>query len=233
MYRNQYQFYPRTKKTSTPDISLPPLLKSQKEWHEIRRVLFLDESLNDSGAAFYENGKYAAQKDESGTDFGLALTVSPRWDKQRRCVEFGNWLTELIEKFAPEVVVGESHPFARGSRMTSTATLDALTGIRWITMYVCGKHEIPYTEFSTNHVKLIMCGSNTASKEAVQQMIVASEISLPEYRNPSGKINGNVCDAIALGEVISRMQRQEILLRQYQPVIGKGRSQVARRYSAS
>ena len=233
MYRNQYHIYPKPKRSSTPDISLPPLLKTEKEWHEIRKVIFLDESLNDSGAALYIDGKYIPNRDESGIDFGLALTVSPRWDRQRRCVEFGNWLSSLIEDHEPDIIVGESHPFARGGRTTSTATLEALTGIRWITMYVCGQHKTPYTEFSTNHVKLIMCGSTTASKEAVQQMIVASEIPLPEYRNPSGKINGNVCDAIALCEVVSRMQRQEILLKKYEPVVGKGRSQAARRYRTS
>lgn len=107
MYRNQYHIYPKPKRSSTPDISLPPLLKTEKEWHEIRKVIFLDESLNDSGAALYIDGKYIPNRDESGIDFGLALTVSPRWDRQRRCVEFGNWLSSLIEDHEPDIIVGK------------------------------------------------------------------------------------------------------------------------------
>ena len=234
MYRNQYQYYPSPKRSSkTPDISLPMLSSRDKGWESIRRILLLDESLNDSGAALYIDGKYIPQLTEDGIDIGFALTMPPRWDKQRRCVEYGRWLSSILSDNDVDLVIAESHPFARGSAKTSTVTFEALAGIRWITMYVCGTHDVSYTEFSTNHVKLIMCGSTTASKEAVQQIIIASNIDLPQYRNPSGKINGNVCDAIALGEVICRMQRIEMLQKQYAPIVGKGRSQASRRNASS
>lgn len=96
-------------------------------------------------------------------------------------------------------------------------------------MYVAGEKNVPYTEFSTNHVKLIMCGSSTASKEAVQTILIASGIQLPEYKKKSGIINANVCDAIAMGEVIVRMQRQELIRQQLTPVIGAGRPQTKNR----
>jgi Holliday junction resolvasome RuvABC endonuclease subunit len=226
MYRNQYHLYPQKKsKSSTPDITLPALGSKAKEWTDMRRILCIDQSLNDSGAALFVNGTYIEKYTEDGLSIGESLTVSPNWTQQRRCVEYGKWISEMIEETVPDIVIGESHPFARGNKTTSIATLEALAGIRWITMYACGLLDIPYAEFSTNHVKLIMCGSSTASKDAIQMIIRAMDIELPKYRSKPDIINGNVCDAIAMGEVLSRMIRQEALRKEYISITGPGRSQ--------
>jgi Holliday junction resolvasome RuvABC endonuclease subunit len=210
---------------STPDISLPALHSSKKEWTEINRILCVDQSLNDSGAALFVEGRYIPVMNTDGCNVGLALTLSQNWTQQKRCVAYGRWISFLIDQHDVDLVIGESHPFARGKQNSSIATVEALAGIRWITMYVCGQKDITYSEFSTSHVKTIMCGSSTASKEAVQMILTASGIALPRYQKKPDIINSNVCDAIAMGEVICRMQRQEILLKKYQPIVGSGRSQ--------
>ncbi|NDG65830.1 MAG: hypothetical protein EBY23_02715 [Actinobacteria bacterium] len=225
MYRHKTNLYPTRKKSSTPDITLPALHSSKKEWTEINRILCVDQSLNDSGAALFVEGRYIPVMNTDGCNVGLALTLSQNWTQQKRCVAYGKWISSLIDQHDVDLVIGESHPFARGKQNSSIATVEALAGIRWITMYVCGQNDITYTEFSTNHVKTIMCGSSTASKEAVQMILTASGIELPRYQKKPDIINSNVCDAIAIGEVICRMQRQEILLRKYQPIVGSGRSQ--------
>jgi Holliday junction resolvasome RuvABC endonuclease subunit len=229
MYRQQYHFYPTKRRSSTPDITLPAIHTKEKEWSDIRTILCVDQSLNDSGAALFVDGQYVPEISADGRNLGLALTCSPNWTQQRRCLLYGQWISSLLETYAVDLVVGESHPFARGNQSTSIATLEALAGIRWVTMYVAGEKNVPYTEFSTNHVKLIMCGSSTASKEAVQTILIASGIQLPEYKKKSGIINANVCDAIAMGEVIVRMQRQELIRQQLTPVIGAGRPQTKNR----
>jgi Holliday junction resolvasome RuvABC endonuclease subunit len=232
MYRQQYHFYPTKRRSSTPDITLPAIHTKEKEWSDIRTILCVDQSLNDSGAALFVDGQYVPEISADGRNLGLALTCSPNWTQQRRCLLYGQWISSLLETYAVDLVVGESHPFARGKQNASIATIEAIAGIRWITMFICGQRDVLYTEFSTNHVKLIMCGSSTASKEAVQMILKASEIELPVYRSKPDIINGNVCDAIAIGEVVSRMQRIEILRKKYAPEVGGGRSQTKNRTSS-
>lgn len=222
----------RRRQSKTPDITLPSLHSKTKEWTDIRRILCVDESLNDSGAALFLDGKYQPVLTEEGLSIGLALTVSSNWTQQRRCVAYGQWISDMIDDYGVELVIGESHPFARGKQNASIATIEAIAGIRWITMFVCGQRDVLYTEFSTNHVKLIMCGSSTASKEAVQMILKATEIELPVYRLKPDIINGNVCDAIAIGEVVSRMVKQEIIRKKYAPEVGGGRSQTKNRTSS-
>ena len=69
----------------------------------------------------------------------------------------------------------------------------------------------------------------SAPKSAVQTILRATNIELPVYELKPAIINGNVCDAIAMGVVISRMQTQERLLAEYSPIVGVGRSQTKTR----
>ena len=219
----------RGRRSKTPDIALPTL--KNKNWCKIYTALFVDESLNDSGAAIFCNGMYQPQLNAEGIDTGLALTNPVSAAQIQKIIQYDKWITSLIEQFSPEVVVGESHPFARGSIKTSNATLDVMTGIRYITMLACGKLNVPYVEFSTNHVKTIMCGGPSATKEMVQLILTGCGYKLPEYATKLGVVNGNVCDAIAMGEVISRMQKIEILRSEYLESIGGGRTQTKKRRS--
>ena len=122
----------RGRRSKTPDIALPTL--KNKNWCKIYTALFVDESLNDSGAAIFCNGMYQPQLNAEGIDTGLALTNPVSAAQIQKIIQYDKWITSLIEQFSPEVVVGESHPFARGSIKTSNATLDVMTGIRYITM---------------------------------------------------------------------------------------------------
>lgn len=217
------------RRSSTPDIALP-LIKN-RNWGSINTILFIDESLNDSGAAVFKNGKYQAQPNAANIDIGLSLTLPASMAQIDKLVRYDQWVTEMITAYTPDVVIGESHPFARGSMKTSTATLDVMAGIRYITMLLCGKFRIPYAEFSTNHVKTIMCGAPAATKEMVQMILTGCGYELPQYDGKEGRINGNVCDAIAMGEVISRMQRIEVLRLEYASSNDEGRPQTKKRIS--
>lgn len=229
IYRQQRNNYrPRRRASSVPDITLPDLGKDA-DWKTVRTILCLDQSLTDSGAALFVDGEYVPVQHASGLFVGWALTVPTSWSRQKKAVAYGAWLRELISQAKPEIIIGESHPFARGKAETSTASLEALIGIRWISMFIAGQNKIPYVEFSTNHVKYILCGSVSASKNSVQTMLRATNIDLPIYELKPAIINGNVCDAIAMGVVISRMQTQERLLAEYAPIVGNGRSQTKTR----
>lgn len=225
MYRMTRNNYPARKKTSSvPDISLPPVQKPF-DWKSARKILCIDQSLNDSGAALYVDGVYLPVETDTGISVGWALTLPTRWQKQDKILAYGAWVRQLVAESSPDIIVGESHPFARGKMETSTTTLEALIGVRWITMFVAAQNSIPYTEFSTNHVKYILCGSASAPKNAIQMILEAIGVKIPVYHSKNGIINHNVCDAIAMCEVINRMQKQERMLSEYQTIVGKGRSQ--------
>ena len=220
----------RTRRSSTPDIALPDL--TGKTWPSISRILCIDESLNDSGAALFIDSVYQTVIDnESKDNIGLFITVKKTLSQVTKIVRYHEWVKQLLIDHKPDVVIGESHPFARGNFKTSSATLDVMAGIRYVTMLTCGLAGIPYVEFSTNHVKTIMCGAPSASKEMVQMILKGCGYDLPVYYGPSTEVNGNVCDASAMGEVICRMQKQEILRLQYSVVVGPGRSQTKKRAS--
>lgn len=212
----------RRSSSSTPDICLPSL--PNKEWANINRILCVDESLNDSGAALFVDKKYVAQLD-GGNDVGLAITMPRSMSQLSKIIAYDRWLKSLFEEHKPDVVVLESHPFIRGSAKTSIATLEVLVGVRYIAMLACGSNGIPYAEFSTNHVKLIMCGASSAAKDMVQLVLTGCGYSLPVYKGKPEVINDNVCDAIAMGEVLVRMQRQEELRRSSVGSLGQGRTQ--------
>ena len=72
MYRHKTNLYPARKKSSTPDITLPALHSSKKEWTEINRILCVDQSLNDSGAALFVEGRYIPVTNADGNNVGLA-----------------------------------------------------------------------------------------------------------------------------------------------------------------
>lgn len=165
---------------------------------------------------------------EDGVDVGLMLKQSLSKSQQEKIVAYHEWIMSLLKSETPDVVVGESHPFIRGNKNTSIATLEVLSGVRYVTMLACGQAKVPYVEFSTNHVKLVMCDSTSASKEMIQLILKGCGYTLPVYKNNS-EVNDNVCDAIAMGEVIIRMQRQEIIRQQYADVVGDGRSQTRSR----
>lgn len=229
IYRQQRNNYrPKRRVSSVPDITLPDVGRDL-DWKKIKKILCLDQSLSDSGAALFIDGEYIPVQHSSGLHIGWALTLPSSWPRQKKSVAYGAWLRELIAQSTPEIIIGESHPFARGKAETSTATLESLVGIRWISMFVSGQNKIPYVEFSTNHVKYILCGTMSAPKSAVQTILRATNIELPVYELKPAIINGNVCDAIAMGVVISRMQTQERLLAEYSPIVGAGRSQTKMR----
>jgi Holliday junction resolvasome RuvABC endonuclease subunit len=219
------------RKSSTPDIALPGL--KNKNWKDIARIIAIDESLNDSGAALFVEGKYQSFVGPHGHDIGIALKLSAHAATPEKAVKYKQWVDAMIEQHRPDVLIAESHPFARGSRTTSIATMEVLSGIRFITMLACAERKIPYLEFSTNSVKLIMCGAVNASKEMVQLVLKNIGYDLPRYELKEQEINGNVCDAIALGEVICRMQKAEIVRQKYVPVVGEGRSQTQKRRKQS
>lgn len=213
------------RKSSTPDIVLPPI--HNRDWREISRILCIDESLNDSGAALFIDGKYQPFTNGFAFDTGLTLTQTKTASSVSKLIKYDAWIQKLLIDYSPDLVIGESHPFARGNQKTSIATLEIMAGIRYITMLVCGKSSTPYVEFSTNHVKTIICGGPSATKEMVQLVLTGCGYDLPKYAN--GSINGNVCDAIAMGEVICRMQKQELLRREYIQSVGEGRPQTRKR----
>lgn len=218
---------PRTRRSRTPDINLPGI--KNRDWAtDINRMLCIDESLNDSGAALFVDTKYIPQTDVTGKDVGFFLKQSPSKSQQERIVAYHDWVANIISTHKPDVVIGESHPFARGNRNTSIVTLEVMAGVRYVTMLICGKLGVPYVEFSTNYVKLMMCDSTAASKEMIQLVLQGCGYDLPIYFGKN-EINGNVCDAIAMGEVLSRMQRQEIIRKQLSTVVGNGRSQTQSR----
>lgn len=214
-----------TKRSNIPDIVLPSL--HNKDWGEINKIICIDESLNDSGAALFIDGKYQPFANGFSFDTGLSLTQTKTATTVSKLIKYESWVQNLLNEHSPDLVVGESHPFARGSQKTSIVTLEVMAGIRYITLLVCGKTSIPYVEFSTNHVKTIMCGGSAATKEMVQLVLTGCGYDLPKYAN--GGINGNVCDAIAMGEVIIRMQKQELLRREYIQSVGQGRPQTRQR----
>lgn len=219
----------RYRYSKTPDISLPGL--KNIDWAtDIKTILCIDESLNDSGAALFYNGSYVPQKDENGKDIGFSFKQSLSKAKHEKVGAYFKWVNLMLQTAKPDVVVGESHPFARGNRFTSIATLETLIGIRYVTMLACDIAKIPYVEFSTNDVKMIICGSGSATKEMVQLVLQGCGYKLPVYENKD-EINGNVCDAIAMGEVIVRMQKQEIIRKELAPIIGDGRTQTKSRRS--
>jgi hypothetical protein len=78
-------------------------------------------------------------------------------------------------------------------------------------------------------VKTIMCGGPSATKEMVQLVLSGRGYDLPKYQDKPELINGNVCDAIAMGEVLCRMQKQELLRREYVQDVGQGRPQTKNR----
>lgn len=215
----------RTRRSQTPDISLPPI--KNRNWASLGRVLCIDESLNNSGAAFFIDGKYQPKMD-NGNDIGLILKQSVSKSQQERIVAYYEWVCSIVLEEKPDVVIGESHPFIRGNKNTSIATLEVLSGVRYITMLACGQSKVHYVEFSTNHVKTVMCGSSSASKEMIQLVLKGCGYTLPVYKNTS-EVNDNVCDAIAMGEVITRMQKQEAIRQQYADVVGNGRPQTRSR----
>lgn len=215
----------RRYKSSVPDIVLPSV--HGKDWKDISRILCIDESLNDSGAALFVDAKYdPVMKD--GVSVGLHLTLSRSASQMTKVVAYDRWIRSLITSYKPHIVILESHPFMRGNARTSIATLEALVGVRYIAMLACGTLGIPYAEFSTNSVKTIICGTSSASKEAVQLILSACGYDLPKYE---GKdiVNDNVCDAIAMGEVVCRMQKQELLRREYAITVGQARPQTRSR----
>ena len=184
----------RRYKSSIPDISLPSV--PNKDWKDIKKILCVDESLNDSGAALFIDGKYSPVLNGTN-DVGLYLT-SPRNASQiSKIISYDRWIRELLETLNPDIMA-------------------------------CATLGVPYAEFSTNDVKMIMCGSASATKDAVQLILTGCGYTLPKYH---GKdiINGNVCDAIAMGEVLCRMQRQELLRRDYAITVGQGRPQTRQR----
>lgn len=211
----------RSRRSSTPDISLPPI--KNRNWANFNRILCIDESLNNSGAAMFVDGAYRPRL-EDGIDVGLSLKQSISKSQQEKIVAYHQWVASLLESEAPDVVIGESHPFIRGNKNTSIATLEVLSGVRYVTMLACGQARVPYAEFSTNHVKLVMCDSSSASKEMIQLILKGCGYMLPVYKSNS-EVNDNVCDAIAMGEVITRMQKQEVIRQQYAGIVGDGRSQ--------
>lgn len=217
------------RRSSTPDIALPAV--HNRDWGKIVRILCIDESLNDSGAALFVDGKYQQFTNGFSFDTGLALSQTKSATTVSKLIKYDAWVKNLIEEHKPDVVIGESHPFARGNQKTSIATLEVMAGVRYITMLVCGKAFTPYVEFSTNHVKTIMCGGSNATKEMVQLVLTGCGYDLPKYAN--GSVNGNVCDAIAMGEVICRMQKQELLRREYIQSVGEGRPQTRKRRMAN
>ena len=62
------------RKSSTPDIALPGL--KNKNWKDIKKIIAIDESLNDSGAALFVEGKYQPVVGPHGLDIGMALKLS-------------------------------------------------------------------------------------------------------------------------------------------------------------
>lgn len=213
------------RKSSTPDISLPSV--PNKNWKNISRILCIDESLNDSGAALFVDGTYQPVFDD-GVDVGLAMTLSPSMARISKIVAYDRWLRQIIDDTNPDIVVLESHPFMRGNATTSVATLEVLVGVRYIAMLACANKSASYAEFSTNDVKTIMCGSSSATKDAVQLVLSGCGYVLPKYKGKN-VVNSNVCDAIAMGEVLCRMQKQEVLRQEYLDTTGEGRSQTSSR----
>lgn len=217
------------RRSSTPDIALPAVFN--KDWGDISRILCVDESLNDSGAALFVDGKYQPFTNGFAFDNGLTLTQNKNMHVVSKLIKYESWIQKMLQDHRPDLVIGESHPFTRGNQKTSSATLEVMAGVRYVTMLACGKMSVPYVEFSTNHVKTIMCGAPGASKEMVQLVLTGCGYDLPRYANEV--VNDNVCDAIAMGEVICRMQKQELLRREYIQSVGEGRPQTRRRRVAS
>lgn len=215
----------RRYKSSVPDIVLPSL--HGQDWKDVSRILCVDESLNDSGAALFVDGKYTPVH-KNNTSVGLYLTLSRSSSQMTKVVAYDRWIRSLISEHKPHVVILESHPFMRGNAKTSIATLEVLVGVRYIAMVACGTLGVPYAEFSTNSVKTIICGASSASKESVQMILSACGYDLPKYEGKD-VVNDNVCDAIAMGEVICRMQKQELLRREYTITMGRGRAQTRSR----
>jgi Holliday junction resolvasome RuvABC endonuclease subunit len=216
----------RSRRSSTPDISLPSV--PNRDWKDLQKILCVDEALNDSGAALFIEGKYVPfMKNE--IDIGLSLTLSKSASQISKIVAYDRWVRNMINTHSPHLVVLESHPFMRGNLKTSIATLEVLIGVRYVTMAICGTMGVPYAEFSTNHVKTIMCGGPSATKEMVQLVLSGLGYDLPKYQDKPELINGNVCDAIAMGEVLCRMQKQELLRREYVQDVGQGRPQTKNR----
>lgn len=211
--------------SSVPDITLPAV--HNKDWQDIHRMLCVDESLNDSGAAFFIDGVYQPAIEEQ-QNVGLHLTLSKNASQIHKIVSYDKWLKKLITDTKPDVMVVESHPFMRMNGRTSIATLEVMIGVKYIAMLACASLGVPFVEFSTNSVKTIICGSASASKEAVQMILSACGYDLPKYLDKD-VVNDNVCDAIAMGEVLSRMQKQEILRREYSITLGNGRPQTRSR----
>jgi Holliday junction resolvasome RuvABC endonuclease subunit len=216
----------RVRRSSTPDISLPSI--PNRDWKNIKKILCVDEALNDSGAALFIDGKYVPFM-HNDIDIGLSLTLSKSASQISKILAYDRWVRTMIDTHAPDLVVLESHPFIRGNLKTSIATLEVLIGVRYVTMVICGSTNVPYAEFSTNHVKTIMCGGMSATKEMVQLVLSGLGYNLPKYQDKPELINGNVCDAIAMGEVICRMQKQELLRREYVQDVGQGRPQTRNR----
>lgn len=215
-----------TKRTRTPDIGLPVL--PNKDWADVKRMLCVDESLNNSGAALFVDGKYVPNM-SGDDDIGFALTPPRSMSQLSKIVAYDRWIRGLITEHKPDVVVLESHPFIRGNMKTSIATLEVLIGVRYVAMVACGTMSTTYVEFSTNHVKMIMCGSSSASKEMIQLVLSGCGYTLPVYANGKKAVNDNVCDAIAMGEVLARMAKQELLIREHIQSVGPGRTQTRTR----
>jgi Holliday junction resolvasome RuvABC endonuclease subunit len=214
------------RRSSTPDIALPSI--AFRDWKNISRILCVDESLNDSGAALFIDAQYQPVF-YNGYDVGLFLTNNKSATQLSKISAYDKWLRSLIETHKPELVILESHPFMRGNAATSIATLEALVGLRYISMIACSDAKVSYAEFSTNHVKLIMCGATSAGKDVVQLVLTGCGYTLPKYSNKPDVVNDNVCDAMAMGEVICRMQKQELLRREYIQDVGPGRPQTKHR----
>ena len=114
-----------------------------------------------------------------------------RKDKiQQRLLEINNYLEGIIQKYNPNTVVCESLFVFKNHK-----TVISVAGVRGIILYLCGKYNIEFVEYTPIQIKSAVTGDGRADKKQVEFMVR----NIFKSNLFKDKILDDEMDAIAIG----------------------------------
>lgn len=163
------------------------------------RVLGVDPGLAITGFAVVAENENNAIPVSYG-----CIRTSPKEEHYKRLLTIYEDLTEIINKYEPEVAVVEKLFF---NKNVSTAL--KVGEARGVVLLAIAKANIPIYEYTPLQVKQSLVGYGRADKQQVQYMVKA-EFNLKETPSPD-----DVADACAIALTHIRSRKHQELIKEY------------------
>jgi crossover junction endodeoxyribonuclease RuvC len=165
-------------------------------------VLGIDPGLTRCGFGLIESGPGETVRALRAGVF----ETSPKDIPENRLISLARDLTELLDEVRPDVVVVEKVFFQKNAR-----TAMPVTQASGIAVGLAGLRGATVRQFTSQEMKLAVCGDGAASKEQIQEMVTLL-LHLTEVPRPA-----DAADALGLALTYLRVAPRERRLAEAQP----------------